>query len=190
MLKGVLDRTARINFVVRTHIRRAVPADASGIARVHVAAWDRAFRGIVPDDVIAARTLEVRIRQWTSVLQKPDRVTLVAYGDDDLIYGFASAVPIPEPNFQSYLETLYVAPDVWERGVGRELLSAIATELLARGIGNMALRTLRVGTPRGFYEHLGARLVPEGIARDAGHFDDVVYGFDDLALLAKRSRRR
>ncbi|MGB8627758.1 MAG: GNAT family N-acetyltransferase [Candidatus Cybelea sp.] len=175
---------------MRTHIRRAVPADASGIARVHVAAWDRAFRGIVPDDVIAARTLEVRIGQWTSVLQKPDRVTLVAHGDDDLICGFASAVPIPEPNFQGYLETLYVAPALWERGVGRELLSAIAAELLARSIGNMALRTLRLGTARGFYEHLGARLVLEGIVRDAGHFDDVVYGFDDLALLAKCSRRR
>ena len=27
-----------------------------------------------------------------------------------------------------------------------------------------------------------ARVVPEGIAHDAGKFDDVVYAFDDLAL--------
>lgn len=171
-----------------THIRRAVPEDASGIARVHVAAWERAFRGIVPDDVIAARTLEVRIGQWMRVLQKSDRVTIVACGDDDLIFGFASAEPIREPKFQSYLETLYVAPEAWERGLGRELLQAIAAELLDRGIGTLALRTLRLGAARSFYEHLGARLVPEGIVRDAGHFDDVVYGFDDLARLAKRAR--
>jgi GNAT superfamily N-acetyltransferase len=153
-----------------------------------VAAWERAFRGIVPDDVIAGRTLDVRIGQWTRVLQKPDRVTLVACDEGHRIYGFASAESIREPHFQSYLETLYVAPEAWERGVGGDLLRAVAAELLDRGIGTLALRTLRLGAARGFYERLGARLVPEGIARDAGRFDDVVYGFDDLARLAKRSR--
>jgi len=37
---------------------------------------------------------------------------------------------------------------------------------------------------RSFYEKLGARLVPEGIAHDAGMFDDVVYAFDDLRALS------
>ncbi|HEY6487370.1 MAG TPA: GNAT family N-acetyltransferase [Candidatus Cybelea sp.] len=171
---------------MRTQIRRALPEDAFGIARTHVTAWDRAFRGIVPADIIAARTVEVRIEQWTGMLQRPERMTLVACGDDGAIHGFASALPIAEPNFQSYLEALYVAPDVWERGLGRELLSAIAAELLDRGVANMALRTLRMGAARSFYEHLGARLVPEGVDRDADRFDDVVYGFDDLRLLAKR----
>ena len=39
---------------------------------------------------------------------------------------------------------------------------------------------MRLGDARKFYERLGARLVPEGIARDAGKFDDVVYAFDDV----------
>jgi ribosomal protein S18 acetylase RimI-like enzyme len=154
--RGLLARAARISIVVRTTLRTAQPEDAPGIARAHVAAWDGAFRGIVSDDAIAARTLEVRIAQWAEILRRPERVTVVCESDD-AICGFASATPLDEPLFASYLETLYVAPDAWRAGIGKSLLAAVAGGLLDRA----------------------------GIERDARNFDSVVYGFDDLTLLRK-----
>jgi GNAT superfamily N-acetyltransferase len=169
-------------------LRRAAVADAPAIARVHVAAWDAAFRGIVPDDWIDARTLERRTSQWSSRLAEPNRLVWIACEDgaNGEALGFAGAVVLepPDGEFQSYLQTLYVHPRVFRRGIGRQLLKAVCAELSALGVRNLALRTLRLGESRGFYERLGARLVPEGVARDAGDFDDVVYAFDDLAALA------
>lgn len=163
-------------------IRRARPGDAEAIARVHVASWHEAYRGILPDEQIAARSLEVRVAQWTASLQQTDRVTLVACDASGVIVGFAGVLLLDSSAgaFQSYLQTLYLMPAARGGGIGLKLLSTMARSLMDRGIRNMALRVLRLNPARRFYERLGARLAPEGIANDAGEFDDVVYAFDDL----------
>jgi GNAT superfamily N-acetyltransferase len=166
-------------------IRTAELSDADAIARVHVASWEGSYRGIMPDDMIDARTVEVRRRQWAACLEDPNRVTLVACDESDAVLGFASALLLngTDQAFGSYLQTLYLEPRAKNGGIGRQLLRALAERLRVTGVSTMALRTLRLNPARGFYEHLGARLVPEGIANDAGQFDDVVYAFDDINVL-------
>ncbi|HEY2476945.1 MAG TPA: GNAT family N-acetyltransferase [Candidatus Cybelea sp.] len=179
--------TRDVNVPVR--IRPARAADVPRIATIHVAAWHVAYRGLIPDDQIAARTLELRIGHWTAGLERSDLLIFVACDDNEGVQGFASVTRIEDEAFQSYLETLYVMPDAWGRGIGRELLSAIGARLLDAGVTNMALRTLRLGEARGFYERLGARLVPEGIRHGAERFDELVYAFDDLAVLTAEPQR-
>jgi GNAT superfamily N-acetyltransferase len=166
-------------------IRPAVLDDVDAIARVHVASWHGAYRGIMPDELIDERTEDVRRTQWSSSLQQPDRTTLVACDENGAVVGFASATVRPrlEGRFQSYLQTLYLLPDAQGRGIGRELLRDLSVRLLEAGVRNMALRTLRLNRARSFYERLGARLVSEGISDDEGQFDDVVYAFDDISVL-------
>jgi ribosomal protein S18 acetylase RimI-like enzyme len=151
---------------------------------VHVASWHANYRGLVPDEQIEARSLDVRRDQWRKCFDDPARITLVAQ-EREQIQGFASALLIDAKThgFESYLQTLYLLPEVQGRGIGRDLLRELARRLRERGITSMALRTLRLNRARTFYERLGARLVPEGIANDAGQFDDVVYAFDDIRVL-------
>jgi GNAT superfamily N-acetyltransferase len=139
----------------------------------------------VPDGEFEKRPLAVREVQWTESLRNGDRTTLVACDDAGALTGFACAwlIDRAQYGFDSYLATLYLRPDVKRRGIGRALLVATAEELAAAGARDMALRTLRLNTARQFYERLGARLVPEGMALHAGEFDDVVYVFDDLKRL-------
>jgi GNAT superfamily N-acetyltransferase len=141
--------------------------------------------------VIDARTVELRTKQWTPRLADTKIITLVACDRDGTIQGFGSAVRLDgsDGGFESYLETLYLSPAVWRRGIGRRLLAAIAARVQAAGAKNMALRTLRHGTARAFYERLGARLVPEGLSYDADRFDSVVYAFDDLTTLIGETPR-
>jgi GNAT superfamily N-acetyltransferase len=171
-------------------VRTAEPSDAEAIARVHVTAWESAYRGLIADSVIDARTVEVRIEQWTSRLREDERIAFVACDAGNTIEGFATAVLLEDSDsgFESYLQTLYVSPQAWRRGIGTALLLAIAARLRAAGAKNMALRTLRHGGARAFYERLGARLVPEGIGYEADHFDSVVYAFDDLTAIAGVTR--
>jgi GNAT superfamily N-acetyltransferase len=173
---------------VTTFIREAELADAGSIAQVHVASWHGAYRGIVPDEIIDARTVELRRSQWPSNLQQADRITLVACDEQGTVQGFASALlqDGSDRGFRSYLEMLYVVPKEQRWGIGRTLLHVLCTKLCAVGVHNMSLRTLRLGAARAFYEHLGGRLVPEGMATGAGQFDDVVYAFDSLADVAGR----
>jgi len=132
--------------------------------------------------VIDARTVEVRTGQWASAILDPRSFVFVACDSEGAVQGFSSAYVLDDlgGGFQSYLQTLYVRPQLWRKGIGHQLLQAVCSHLKALGVPNLALRTMRLGDARKFYERLGARLVPEGIARDAGKFDDVVYAFDDV----------
>ncbi|HEY1868865.1 MAG TPA: GNAT family N-acetyltransferase [Candidatus Cybelea sp.] len=150
---------------------------------MQVEAWDAAYRGLIPDEVIDARTVERRTSQWSSAIVDPRSVTFVACDSEGNVQGFASAQVLDEleSGFQSYLQTLYVRPQFWRKGIGHQLLRAVCSHLSALGVRNLVLRTMRLGDARKFYDRLGARLVPEGIARESGKFDDVVYAFDDVA---------
>jgi GNAT superfamily N-acetyltransferase len=173
-------------------IRLARASDACAIAAVHVASWEGSYRGILPDEEFEKRPLTLREQQWSSWLTDPRKRTLVACDPDGVVQGFAGATLLDraQHGYDSYLATLYLRPQVKRRGMGRALLRAIASELTCAGARNMALRTLRLNTARQFYERLGARLVPEGMAYEAGHFDDVVYVFDDIARLVDLSPSR
>lgn len=80
-------------------VRPARPEDAAAIAAIHVTAWHEAYSGLLPPEMIAALTVEVRQAWWAQVLSSPEpgtdetvylairghgRLTEVAYGWRDL----------------------------------------------------------------------------------------------------------
>lgn len=167
-------------------IRPATPDDADAIAAVHVAAWEGSYRGIMPDEEFRKRPVERRRMQWREWLESAEHIVLVGCDDRGEILGFAGArmLDAAESGFDSYLATLYLQPALKGQGLGKTLLRAVAATLYAQGARSMVLRTLRLNPARAFYEKLGARFIPQGVDVEAGHFDDVVYAFDDLRALA------
>ncbi len=165
-------------------IRPATLADADGIAHVHVSAWQDNYRGLVPASIMEDRTIERRQTLWRRVLTEGSALVFVA-DDSGTVGGFASAITlIPAVDgFDAYLQAIYVRSESKSHGVGRGLMRAVAAALVERRCKNLVLRTLRLGDARGFYERLGARLVPDGFALDAGTFDDVVYAFNGVSRL-------
>lgn len=175
-----------------TDIRAATSADADAIAQVHYAAWNESYRGLLPDELIDARTLETRRRQWHDLLDRDDRITVVADTQDGVL-GFSSALVLAPPvdGFCAYLQTLYLVSAAKRQGVGSALLGAVATSLSQRSCTNLVLRVVRENlSARRFYERLGAHPVPQGISVDAGIFDDVVYAFDDIGALIRNLEAR
>ena len=49
------------------NIRAAVAADARGIAEVHVRSWQAAYRGQIPDSVLAGLSVDARATTSTAV---------------------------------------------------------------------------------------------------------------------------
>ena len=140
----------------RRQIRDARPRDAEGIAGVHTRAWEVAYRGLLPDEVIRAHTRE-RHRWWASYLnQVGQREKVLVAVEDGRVIGFASARPSPDDDAeadQAEVGGLYVEPEGWGRGTGGALLNALLERLRADGFRSATLWVLAENTSaRRFYE--------------------------------------
>jgi GNAT superfamily N-acetyltransferase len=144
-------------------IRAAVPADAAEIARVHVASWRAAYRGLLPDRYLERLSVDDRAPTWRRRIdgRRPGEAVLVA-GRGGAIVGFASAGPTrdrdADPRSVGEVYAVYLTPEEWGRGAGRRLLERAVAALRDAGFAHAGLWVLETNAhARGFYEHLGWR---------------------------------
>src|SRR5262245_39849900 len=94
-------------------IRRAELRDAPAIAAIHVVASREAYRGMIPDAILEAFSVERRSTQWVRILGDADSTTRVWVADDNGVIGFASTGPSEDadaPPGTAELFTLYLEP--------------------------------------------------------------------------------
>jgi ribosomal protein S18 acetylase RimI-like enzyme len=163
-----------------------MPADAGAIARVHVQAWFESYRGLVPDDVIAALSVERNAQMWATILDDDAAASIVrVVEDDDSIVGFGSACAARSPALGASGEvtSIYLLNVIKRQGIGRRLFTGLLTSLAARGHTSVGLWVLvnNQGTRR-FYEALGGR---PGATRDLNNgpavLHEIAYVWDDLS---------
>ena len=137
-------------------IRRASSADAEGIARVHVETWRSAYRGLVPEAVLADLDLVRLTAFWRDVIAG-DSITLVTDGPDG-VAAFAQVRRAPRDADSRTFEinALYVLPDHARRGLGTALMSECFLLLEERGC-EVATLWVFAGNASAiaFYENLG-----------------------------------
>ena len=147
-------------------LRHAQPGDEDAVAKVHVASWQAAYRGLLPDSYLdALDPLQRASRYSFAASGSGDPVTTVAV-DGNMICGFATTSPSRDADLPGIgeLTAIYVHPGWWSRGVGRDLLGAARSRLAAQGY-SAALLWVMVGNERaeGFYRIDGWR--PDGSRR-------------------------
>ncbi|WP_457963198.1 GNAT family N-acetyltransferase [Arthrobacter sp. D1-29] len=110
-------------------VRRAEPADAPGMARVHVDTWRETYRGLMSDAVLDDPTLlSWRQKFWTAALTDPkySQNTVAVASHEGMLIGIAMSGPsldgAKEPR-QLYL--LYAYTEFHGSGVGAALLNAV-----------------------------------------------------------------
>ncbi len=143
-------------------VREPVPDDAPSLGRVHVRAWQRAYRGgLMPDDYLDGLSVDERARVWEEALQRPPRERFarrVAEDDAGAVVGFIVVGPAdgdPDSD-EGEVYALNVEPDAWGGGYGHALLEAGAQALAEAGFDHAVLwvhpGNLRA---RNFYERAG-----------------------------------
>ncbi len=153
-------------------VRPGVPADAESIARVHTAAWQSAYPGLLPDDVLAALDWRDRVPRWREQLTVAGDTRILVVEVGDRLAGFCSSGPARDEDLPAWFEvySIYVAPDGWRAGAGSRLL-AMTLACLPRDVAGVALWVLEGNArARAFYEGAGFR--PDGRRADvdrAGH---------------------
>jgi ribosomal protein S18 acetylase RimI-like enzyme len=143
-------------------LRDATPADAHAIATVLVRSWRAAYRGLIPAHVLAELSVADRERFWSDVLTtRPPHTGAVVATVDDAVVGFASTGPplVPADRADATLGdlyALYLAPDVWGRGIGTRLHDAALARLRSCGFTHAGLWVLDTNERAlRFYRRLG-----------------------------------
>jgi GNAT superfamily N-acetyltransferase len=150
-------------------IRPARTADAAAIGAVHVAAWRSAYPGILPDAYLARLSVRRQAGFYEQAIRAGQGVHVaVASGLDagptggaPRVVGFATggrarggmAAQLAEGE----IETLYVLDDWRERGIGRRLMRAAASNLASLGCGSAVVWVLRDNPSKWFYARLGGK---------------------------------
>lgn len=129
-------------------LRDATPVDANAIATVLVQSWRAAYRGLLPDDVLAGLSVADREQFWSGPLtDPPPRVRIVVAATAGAVVGFAATGPPlvpPDPADPTLgdLDALYLDPEVWRRGIGAQLHAAALDRLRAYGFSHAGLWVL------------------------------------------------
>ncbi|MCW2992200.1 MAG: acetyltransferase, partial [Solirubrobacterales bacterium] len=140
----------------RVTVRRAILADAAGIAEVQTRAWFAAYDGIVERTLMEERVTG-REDRWRETLSGGAR-TWVAVGDGRIL-GFVSADRSRDDDaapLTGEIWALYVDPVEQRRGVGWALMDTALDALRASGCRTASLWVFAAnGSARAFYERVG-----------------------------------
>jgi GNAT superfamily N-acetyltransferase len=170
-------------------IRPALPADASAIARAHVASWQTSYRGMLKAEILAGLSIERRAQGWLKQLEAPPPGNFLHLAEQDgKVLGFASGGPerTNDPHYTGEIYGLYLLQAYQRQGIGRKLVEASVTSLLANGMSNMIIWVLRENPARKFYEALGGQYLRETEIEIQGQIlMEVAYGWNDLHTLVK-----
>jgi GNAT superfamily N-acetyltransferase len=144
-------------------VRPARPEDAGRISEIRVRSWQSAYRGLVPqgylDGLDPAGWVAGR-SEWISGVDWTRGGCFVVSSDDGRLAGFAMLGPSrdddPAPAGVGEVMAIYLAPDVWGEGLGRELMSVALGHLAACGYDQVTLWVLATNDrARRFYQAAG-----------------------------------
>src|SRR5580700_7187015 len=142
-------------------IRRGTVADAPRIASMHVASWLETYKGIVPEEMLAALSVSRRTVTWENILRDPskhDNSVVYVQEAADAIVGFGACgeqrdIDLKARGFDGEIGAVYVLQEFQRRGIGRALMSALASDLIGRGLNGVTLWVLRENAAaRRFYQ--------------------------------------
>jgi GNAT superfamily N-acetyltransferase len=139
--------------------RSSVPGDAEAIARVHVATWKTAYRGLLPDDLLDSMNPVDRIPRWQRTLNDAHSSVFVAEIGGEIV-GFLAAAPCDEGTADGCgeLDAIYILESASGQGIGRTFMTMSDQWMRAQGYTRAVLWVLptNAGAIR-FYEAHGWR---------------------------------
>ena len=163
--------------------RRAVPEDAPAIARAHVAAWQAAYRGLMPAHVLDGLDVAHSTVRWQQRLDAVDPNVFVA-AIDGAVIGVCTIGPTRDTDAADQLaghligevQAINLHPRAWRRGAGGRLLALAEDMLREHGYTRAMLWVLeRNASARAFYQARGwaldERATGRKIVSDIGGVD-------------------
>jgi ribosomal protein S18 acetylase RimI-like enzyme len=154
--------------VIPHTVRPASPEDAARLAAIHVRSWQVGYRGLLPEKYLDRLDPADRVERWRRILLDTDWsrggvLVLAADGvlaDDAGLVGFAGFGPSrdadADPAQVGEIAAIYLLPEVWGGGLGRQLMAAAVALLAGAGYAQATLWVLDSNVrARRFYASCG-----------------------------------
>ena len=166
-------------------VRPAAPRDAKAIAEIHVATWQAAYQGVIPDDFLKAMTVEKRLAYWREAIEFSDPQILVAVDAEKVVgfVGFDRSRDAGTKSTVGEIWALYISPEHWRQGAGLALWDGARDGLKDEGCTQVTLWVL-VANERAlqFYEQAA------GFKREMASLRTTAFGANKLEeIRLKRS---
>jgi GNAT superfamily N-acetyltransferase len=145
-------------------IRLATVADASAVAEVNVLGWRWAYRGLLPEPLLASLSVENTKAVWSPILVTEGSTTRVWLAER---HGHPCAVCATGPPLAdagsntAELYAIYQREETAGTGVGRALLDHVASDLRARGFTSVIAWVIRANA-RACRAYARAGWAPDG----------------------------
>jgi ribosomal protein S18 acetylase RimI-like enzyme len=157
-------------------IRAATVADAHAIAVVHTRAWQWAYRGLMPDDLLDGLDVVAREASWTQRLStKAANAEVWLAESSSATVGFVAAGPArdeDQPSGVGEVYAIYLDHAAIGQGIGRLLLEQAVLGLSERGFQTAMLWVLTSNArARRFYENAGFRIDGAEKHEQRGNYD-------------------
>jgi ribosomal protein S18 acetylase RimI-like enzyme len=139
--------------------------DARPIAEIHVATWKVAYAGIVPDDFLAGLSVEKRESYWREQIPLGHQKIVVAKLDASVVGWIAYGASRDDDAGSGAAEiwAIYVSPEFWSGGVGRNLWLHSQSHLVTEGYRSVSLWVLAANSRAiNFYRKAGFVPDPSG----------------------------
>jgi L-amino acid N-acyltransferase YncA len=136
-----------------------------------------AYRGIVPDAILDGMSIEARREFWRRAIgrrssEPANEARVWVVEEAGVVRGFAATRACRDADAApgtGEVNSIYLAPEAWGRGLGRALLDQAADDLRTRGFAPLILWVIEANARgRRFYERAGWH--PDG-ARQPIDFD-------------------
>ncbi|GAB3820308.1 GNAT family N-acetyltransferase [Kribbella italica] len=175
--------------IAETSVRLALPAEANAIGEVQVAAWRRAYDGLLPPDVLLDLSPAQFAAQWRAALLAPGEArnrVMVALAGRDLV-GFAAITPSDDPDgdprHDALIAELAVDPEATRAGHGSRLLNAVVDTVRADGFTRITVWVNATDDVlRAFYTESG--WAPDGAHRELDLYGDASVRIKQIRLHA------
>lgn len=110
------------------HYREGRPDDAEAIATLHTESWRVTYRGIYSDVYLDGDVFDDMTRMWSERMTAPAPNQFVVLAEDDgELVGFACAYGAHHERLGTYLDNLHVRRARHGHGIGRGLVSRVAS---------------------------------------------------------------
>ena len=166
-------------------IRQATPADAKGIAKVHVDSWRTTYKEMFPAEYLQSLSYERREELWNEVI--PNGYVFVVENEQGDIVGFSSGGRERTGNYPGYegeLYAIYILQEYQGNGIGRKLVMPLTEVFKKEGIHSMIVLVLEENPSKYFYESLGAIEIDrlsDTIAEK--EVIELVYGWKNVSII-------
>lgn len=152
-------------------VRAAQVEDAERIAEIHVLGWQGGYRGLMPQIYLDALDPSERLPYRLRSLQEADWSRggcFVVADDEGELAGFADVGRSRDDDAESdgvgEVSAIYLVPNAWGQGLGRELMVAGLGHLARLGYQQVTLWVLDTNVrAQRFYEAAGFR--PDGAVK-------------------------